>query len=42
MRLIINGFDIELPPNVTIARTIQANDIGSPNTRQTSFRFDIS
>jgi len=37
MRLIINGHDIELPPNVTIARTIQANDIANVATRQTNY-----
>ena len=37
MRLIINGQDIELAPNVMIARTLQVNDIGSPETRQTSY-----
>lgn len=37
MRLIINGQDIELFPNVTIARTLQVNDIGSPQTRQASY-----
>jgi hypothetical protein len=37
MRLIINGQDIELAPNVTIARTLQVNDIGSPETRQASY-----
>jgi hypothetical protein len=37
MRLIINGQDIELAPNVPIARTLQVNDIGSPQTRQASY-----
>jgi hypothetical protein len=37
MRLIINGQDIELAPNVPIARTLQVNDIGSPETRQASY-----
>jgi hypothetical protein len=37
MRLIINGQDIELAPNVMIARTLQVNDIGSPQTRQASY-----
>ena len=27
MRLIINGFDIELEPDEKIARTLQVNDI---------------
>ena len=37
MRLIINGQDIELAPNVMIARTLQVNDIGRPETRQASY-----
>ena len=37
MRLIINGQDIELAPNVPIARTLQVNDIGSPETCQASY-----
>jgi hypothetical protein len=37
MRLIINGNQIELDPSVTIARTLQVNDIGSPETRQASY-----
>ena len=37
MRLIINGNQIELDPSVTIARTLQANDIGSPETRQANY-----
>jgi hypothetical protein len=37
MRLIINGQQIELDPSVTIARTLQVNDIGSPETRQASY-----
>lgn len=37
MRLIINGYDIELNPNAVIARTLQVNDIGSVSTRQTSY-----
>ena len=42
MRLIINGQDIELAPNVMIARTLQVNDIGSPETRQTSYTNTFS
>jgi hypothetical protein len=42
MRLIINGFDIELEPNVTIARTLQVNDIGSVATRQASYTNTFS
>lgn len=43
MKLFINGFQIELPPNVKIAKTIQANDIASVSTRQASYTntFDI-
>jgi hypothetical protein len=37
MRLIINGQQIELDPSVTIARTLQVNDIGSPETRQANY-----
>jgi hypothetical protein len=37
MRLIINGYDIELNPNAVIARTLQVNDIGSVSTRQASY-----
>jgi hypothetical protein len=37
MRLIINGNQIELDPSVTIARTLQVNDIGSPETRQANY-----
>jgi hypothetical protein len=37
MRLIVNGYDIELDPNVAIARTLQVNDIGSVATRQASY-----
>ena len=37
MKLIINGHEIELAPNVNISRTLQVNDIGSPNTRQASY-----
>jgi hypothetical protein len=37
MRLIINGNQIELDPSVTIARTLQANDIGSPETREANY-----
>lgn len=37
MKLIINGYEIELAPNVNISRTLQVNDIGSPQTRQASY-----
>lgn len=42
MRLIINGFDIELAPNVSIAKTLQVNDIGSVSTRQASYTNTFS
>ena len=42
MRLIINGKDIELSEKATIARTIQVNDIASPNTRQASYTSTFS
>lgn len=37
MKLFINSFEIELEPNVVIAKTLQVNDIGSVETRQSSY-----
>lgn len=37
MRLIINGFDIELEPNEKIARTLQVNDILTLSNRQSNY-----
>lgn len=42
MRLVINGYDIELRPDVTIAKTLQVNEIGSVNTRQTNYTNTFS
>lgn len=42
MRLIINGVDIELSPNVNIAKTLQVNDIGSVSTRQANYTSTFS
>jgi hypothetical protein len=37
MRLIINGFDIELEPDEKIARTLQVNDILTLSNRQSNY-----
>jgi hypothetical protein len=37
MRLIINGYDIELPVGVTIAQTKQVNDLVSLSSRQSNY-----
>jgi hypothetical protein len=42
MRLIINGFDIELEPDEKIARTLQVNDILSLNNRQSNYTNTFS
>jgi len=42
MRLVINGYDIELRPDVRIAKTLQVNEIGSVNTRQTNYTNTFS
>jgi hypothetical protein len=42
MRLIINGFDIELEPDEKIARTLQVNDILSLNNRQANYTNSFS
>ena len=42
MRLIINGYDIELIPDEKIARTLQVNDILSINNRQTNYTNTFS
>jgi hypothetical protein len=42
MRLIINGFDIEIEPDEKIARTLQVNDILSLNNRQTNYTNTFS
>lgn len=42
MRLIINGFDIELEPDEKISRTLQVNDILSLNNRQSNYTNTFS
>jgi hypothetical protein len=42
MRLIINGFDIELEPDEKIARTLQVNDILTLSNRQSNYTNTFS
>lgn len=42
MRLVINGYDIELTPTQSIARTLQVNDILSLSNRQSNYTNTFS